>query len=157
MAYFGGSHGMRGDPGFFGTLFGAVKGAAGSIFRGSPIGRGVSGVSDFLRRRGQARSITAQPSPFAFPRISGGGVPPIPGPDKVRPDGTVAPRRRRTNFANPKALRRAISRQNGFVRVAKGALKNSGFKVVSVSAGKVSRATMDKAVEKARAAAHHAR
>lgn len=39
MSYFGGSSGMVGDPGFFGTLFGGIKKIAGAAFRASPIGR----------------------------------------------------------------------------------------------------------------------
>jgi len=65
--------------------------------------------------------------------------------------GAMMPRRRRMNVGNAKALRRAIRRTDGFVRLSRSALKNTGFKIVSKSSGKVSRATMDKAV----AAAHH--
>ena len=57
------------------------------------------------------------------------------------------------NVGNAKALRRAIRRTDGFVRLSRSALKNTGYKIVSKSSGKVSRATMDKAV----AAAHHAK
>ncbi len=150
MAYFGGSHGMRGDPGFFGTLFGAVKGAAGSVFRASPIGAAIRGARGAIRPTPQLPTFFQPPSTSLLasgvPR-RGAGVAMIP----------FAPRRRRMNAGNPKALRRAIRRQNAFVNLAKGALKNSGFKVVSTSSGKVSRATMDKAVAKARADAHHAK
>ena len=65
--------------------------------------------------------------------------------------GQMVRRRRRMNAGNAKALRRAIRRTDAFVRLSRSALKNTGFKIVSKSSGKVSRATMDKAV----AAAHH--
>jgi len=150
MAYFGGSQG-RGDPGFFGSLFRGARGAVSGFVRGGPL----ASASGFVR------GITAQPpravrppalvtNGFLAPQATGTRVAQVPGVGMV-----VMPKRRRMNVANPKALRRAIRRQNGFVTLAKGALKNSGFKVVSVSAGKVSRATMDKAVEKARHSAQH--
>lgn len=46
---------------------------------------------------------------------------------------TGMPRRRRMNVTNPKALRRAIRRQTGFVKLAKRALKGSGYRIVSSS------------------------
>lgn len=147
MGYFGGSHGMRGDPGFFDTL----KRLGGAVFRRSPLGA----VAEVFR---PPAGVSQRGTPTGFFRPGVGQqlqrVPTLGPGTAMVPFGR---RRRRTNFANPKALRRAISRQNGFVRVAKGALKNSGFKVVSTSSGKVSRATMDKAVAKARADAHHAK
>ncbi len=155
MAYFGGSHGMRGDPGFFGTLFGAAKGLV----------RGALGIP----QRGGFRppaGVSQAGTPTGTFRNLGGQIVPVPGArglaQRFVPGGRTGfemvpfRRRRRMNAGNPKALRRAIRRQNAFVNLAKGALKNSGFKVVSTSAGKVSRATMDKAVTKARHdAAHH--
>ena len=41
------------------------------------------------------------------------------------------PGRKRMNVANPKALRRAIRRQAGFVKLARRALKGSGYTIVS--------------------------
>jgi len=146
MSYFGNTQGMVGDPGFFGTLFNVGK-RIGRAALGLPTGtRGA--FQPPVSRRIDATSVTRVPgigglAQRAFP---GGRT----GFEVV---GGMPRRRRRMNPANPKALRKAIRRQNAFVNLAKGALKNSGFKVVSTSAGKVSRATMDKAV----AAAHHRR
>ena len=42
---------------------------------------------------------------------------------------------RRMNVANPKALRRSLRRQKGFVKLAKRALKGSGFKIVTKGSG----------------------
>lgn len=50
--------------------------------------------------------------------------------------GQCVPKARKTNFLNGAALKRANRRRDGFVRLAKGALKGSGFKVVSASAGR---------------------
>jgi len=158
MTYFGGSSRMAGDPGFLGSFFkrafrgvaglatGGVAGAVASQFtRG---GRGSSG--GFVRPAGQrfVRPVTKVPG------LRGAGQRFVPGGAtgfQVMADGSVRRKSRRMNVGNAKALRRAIRRTDGFVRLAKGALKNTGFKIVSKSSGKVSRATMDKAV----AAAHH--
>jgi len=160
VSYFGGSSGMRGDPGFFDTLK-----SIGSAFIGAtPIGAAIqAGIGQF---RGPARAASAAPPPFialapTFEQPGGGGgITRISsagarnGAKTVVVDvetGLVRAKRRRMNVGNPKALRRAIRRTDGFVTLARGALKNTGFKIVSKSSGKVSRATMDKAV----AAAHH--
>lgn len=156
MAYFGGSQGMRGDPGFFGTLFGGVKKAAKAFFSRTPVGAAVGAVWPTQGfRGGTAPAIMQrafQPPPGGRIRITPTGIQQARF-TSVDEFGNPVRRRRRMNPANPKALRKAIRRQNAFVNLAKGALKNSGFKVVSTSAGKVSRATMDKAVAKA----HHSK
>jgi len=168
MAYFGGSSGMVGDPGFFGTLGGIFKRTA-RVALGFATG-GVGGAAQAVLR-GRTRSgfglpqragtiFSAQPV-FRPPvrGITAGGerVPKIPvGTGTVLIDaetGEMRPKRRRMNVGNAKALRRAIRRTDGFVRLSRSALKNTGFKIVSKSSGKVSRATLDKAV----AAAHHAK
>lgn len=143
MSYFGGSSRMAGDPGFFGTLGGIFKRAIRTgvaLTTGGPI----AALKVNLPR--------GRPSPFGRP-LAGGGVPAIGGgrPVAIDPRTGMPSRRRRMNVGNAKALRRAIRRTDGFVRLAKSALKNTGFKIVSKSSGRVSRATMDKAV----AAAHH--
>jgi hypothetical protein len=43
----------------------------------------------------------------------------------------MARKRRRMNVTNPKALRRAIRRQTGFVKLARRALKGTGYTIVS--------------------------
>lgn len=119
MSYFGGSSGMVGDPGFFGSLFGRVRRAAGAF-------AGVSGP------------IAAGRSFFQKP--SGAGVPQI-GLAAVRSRAAgIAPKRRRMNITNDKALRRAIRRTSGFVKLAKRALKNTDFVIVSKSSLAVARA-----------------
>ncbi len=156
MAYFGGSQNLRGDPGFFGTLFGAAKG----FVTGGPTGAIAGGIRAFRGQRAVARRAPV-PTAASFIRPVGrvGGIRGF--AQRAVPGGATGfqvdvgldgrPRRRRMNVGNAKALRRAIRRTDGFVRLARGALKNTGFKIVSKSSGKISRATMDKAV----AAAHH--
>ena len=150
MSYFGGSLNLRGDPGFFGSLFGAAKG----FLTGGPTGAVTGAIRGFQRP-------TRATGPFVRP-IGTGRVTRVGGlrgfAQRTIPGGATGfevldgrPRRRRMNVGNAKALRRAIRRTDGFVRLSRSALKNTGFKIVSKSSGKVSRATMDKAV----AAAHH--
>jgi len=148
MAYFGGSQNLRGDPGFFGSLFGAAKG----FLTGGPTGAVSGAISGFRgRRRRFVRPVTQQEI-TRVPGIRGAFQRRLPfGATGFEVEGR--PRRRRMNAGNAKALRRAIRRTDAFVRLSKSALKNTGFKIVSKSSGKVSRATMDKAV----AAAHHAK
>lgn len=147
MSYFGGSSRMAGDPGFFGSFGNLLK-------RGAKVGLGFAtgGPAGAVRAafpRPSPRRVGIVP-PRTFP-IVGPGARPSPGLSGL-PFGVMeAPRRRRMNVGNAKALRRAIRRTDGFVRLAKSALKNTGFKIVSKSSGKVSKAAMDKAV----AAAHH--
>jgi hypothetical protein len=40
-------------------------------------------------------------------------------------------KRRRMNVANPKALRRAIRREQGFVKLARRALKGTGYRITT--------------------------
>lgn len=139
---------MVGDPGFFGTF--------GKLFR-----RGVRAGVGFVTGgpAGAARAAFRPPAGGTIRMATNGGrrtgaASEILGRATVRGAGMeMAPRRRRMNVGNAKALRRAIRRTDGFVRLAKSALKNTGFKIVSKSSGRVSRAAMDKAV----AAAHHKR
>ena len=73
--------------------------------------------------------------------ISRGGPAPI---QIVRPTGRAAPmiggevrrKRRRMNYANDRALKRSIRRQAGFVKLAKKALKGSGYRIVSKGSGR---------------------
>ncbi len=147
MSYFGGSSRLAGDPGFFGSLFNI----------GKRIGRAALGIP------GTPRSQTT----FRPPTFRQNGIPVTRTPGlkgtlqralpfgatglEVGPDGMPMRKRRRMNAGNAKALRRAIRRTDAFVGLAKSALKNTGFKIVSKSAGKVSPATLAKAVAKA----HH--
>jgi len=156
MSYFGGSTSPRGDPGFFGSLFGAAKG----FVTGGPGGAISGAISGFRGGQRPAAVPRAVPSPFQAPRrgpltgvqLTGFGLGgPRPGIRPVfGPNGQMMPRRRRMNVTNPKALRRAIRRTDGFVRIARSALKNTGFKIVSKSAGRMTEAQWQKR-------AHHAK
>lgn len=127
--------------GFLKKGFSAVTGLAGSILPG-PIGGLAKLASRVTRgqasrstlRAAQARQVQAsrgyvQPTmarqPMIIPKPGGSGIQKMGYPEK----------RRRMNVTNDKALRRAIRRTNGFVKLAKKALKGSGYKVVSKGSG----------------------
>lgn len=127
---YGRSARYRGDPGIFGSIFRGITGVAGMI-------PGPIGVA--ARVAGTIAGGKKKPAPTAvFPGVKG-VMPgekrgPIMGPGT---EGTMVPRvprkGRRMNVANPRALRKAIRRQAGFVKLAKRALTGSGYTVVSRS------------------------
>lgn len=154
---------MRGDPGFFGTLFGAAAKIGRAALGATPAGLAIGAAGSLFTSRGRSRGF--QPPARGGSRFGPPSrIPQVPTPgvrgfiERGLPGGRTGfedptRRRRRMNVGNAKALRRAIRRTDGFVRLSRSALKNTGYKIVSKSSGKVSRATMDKAV----AAAHHAK
>ena len=165
MSYFGGSAGMVGDPGRFGSLFKWGRALAGKVFRSTPVGLAAGAVFDSLGSNGSSNFVA--PTSNGGPRIG-----PVPGArgavERFLPGGASGmqvisrrthnkdgtPRRIRKdgmpwkvptmNVGNVKSLKRAIRRQDRFVDLAKDALKNSGFKVVSKSAGKMTEAAFQK-------------
>ena len=137
MSY-GGGYGRRsGDP----FLGGLVKGVLGI---GSML-PGVGGIAS--KARGVLFPSTVRPAfGGGMPMMPGGSVPgggkivKVPGikgvGQRIVPGGATGyqiegQRRRRINPTNPKALRRAIRRTDSFVKLAKSALKNTGWTVVS--------------------------
>jgi len=146
MPYHGmGTLSRQGDPGFFGSVFRGIKGAVGGFVGGGPLGAIRGGISGLVggggspgRQTPGSRLITSRARGLARP----GGQVPVPGfrgaVQRFIPGGATGfqdtfgpPKRKRMNPANPKALRRAIRRQSGFVKLARRALKGSGFKIVS--------------------------
>ena len=159
MSYFGGSSRIAGDPGFFGSLGGFFKKAlpvAAGLGLGGPLGAGIALASKIRRPSAPTGTTFARPriAPVTrVPGITGAAQRLFPGGAtgfQVDANGMVRPRRRRMNPTNAKALRRAIRRTDAFVNVAKGALRNTGFKIVSKSAGKMTEAAWQKK-------AHHAK
>ena len=132
MSYFGGSSGMVGDPGFFGTLFGRVRRAAVGFAGGGPVGAAAGFIRPTSRPISQVPGIKG-----AIQRLVPGGKT---GLQVASDDAAMRPRRKRMNVTNDKALRRAIRRTSGFVKLAKRALKNTDFVIVSKSSLAVARA-----------------
>jgi len=122
-------------------------------YRGDPFLGGLI-KSGFKFLKGGVKSLVGgqQTYPGGAIKYNGGGQQPVPGlrgmAQRLLPGGasgyeTDAQRkrrlakeegrsiRRRINPANPKALRRAIRRQDGFVKLARRALKGSGYTIVT--------------------------
>jgi len=141
MAYFGGSTQMTGDPGLFST-FKRLAQTAVSFATGGP----VAAVGTAFRKPSRGAIAEVVPTPG----IRGAAERFFPGGRTGLQVG-VQRKRRRMNVTNDKALRRAIRRQAGFVKLAKKALKGTGYQIVSSASLATSRA-------KTRSAAdiHHA-
>ena len=136
--------GYAGDPGFFSKLLKIGGKLVGSFLGGSPPPAPVYIQQAAPRpqyRQAQAfsiggpRGLVIDPRPqvkaAAFLPPGGPRVTPGMGGPRLDPRTGFPVKRRRMNPANPKALRRAIRRQAGFVKLARRALKGSGYQIVS--------------------------
>ena len=98
---------------------------------GGVVKRTIAGIS----RKAGAPSIMPPAAPIGFaPLKNPPGQKPVPGikgkVQRILPGGATGYfKRRRMNVANPKALRRAIRRTDGFVKLARRTLKGTGFTV----------------------------
>lgn len=147
MSYYGtGDYYMAGGGlfSFLGKAVGTVAKGIGSL--GIPVVSGIaSQVGNALAP--PAHILTAPGSPLILPpapgaislsRPTGPGaqIVPVPGAKGVLQrlvpggaSGYMLKKRRRMNVANPKALRRAIRREAGFVKLARRALKGTGYHI----------------------------
>lgn len=119
MPYGGTAHSQRGDPFIHRRAFATIKGfATGGIF---------GAATGFLGGGRRDRAL-AQAPPGGFPGAGGGR----PG-KRAAAAGVLGakPKRKRMNFGNTKALTRASRRIDGFVKVAKRALKHTNYKLVT--------------------------
>lgn len=124
----------RGDPGIldvFRKIAGTAIGIVGGMAPG-PAGSVLRQVSTVVK---PSRAI-ARPAPIvampAMPRFG----PTVSAPVTVNAAGEVVRKRRRMNVTNSKALRRAIRRTDGFVKLAKRALKGTGYTVSRRGSGR---------------------
>lgn len=144
---YGRSRYYRGDPGIFGTLGKVIGGAAklasqvipgpaGAAMRvATRVLGGATGVSTPSIQRQVMPTMPAIPM---LPIMGGGRG--KPKPVKVDPQtGEVKRSYRRMQVTNPKALRRAIRRQAGFVKLARKALQGTGYTIVSRGSRRTSR------------------
>lgn len=123
MSYYGmGDYYMAGDPGLFSTIGGLIRRGLGRAVGTLPVvGPAISIGREIIGRGGGGG-----PGPIRIVRPAG-------GPAAVPMMGAAPRRRRRMNYANGKALKKAIRRQDGFVKLARKALKGSGYTIVSKS------------------------
>lgn len=150
MGYYGGGdYYGAGDyyaaGGLFGFLGKVAKGVAGTALgigkaalAASPVGQAATAVSRAILPTGPAApeqmpvimppQMQVPKSPIPVARTPYLGLP-------VTGAGLYKPKRKRMNYGNTKALRRADRRIEGFVKVARSALRHTGYKVVSKSAG----------------------
>jgi len=125
VPYFAGS--SRGATGgFHSGLFKGIKRLGAAALAASPLGTALS----------VGRSFFPKPS-GAIPLIATGGRPMS---ATAAAAAGLRPKRRRMNVTNDKALRRAIRRTDGFIKLAKRALKNTDSVIVSKSSLAVARA-----------------
>lgn len=141
------SYYMAGDyyaaGGIFGSIFKGIKGAVGGFIKGGPLGAVSGAVGGFLPVPEPPPMIPFMQQPPMIPapgirgiaqRIVPGGatgyVSPSGKPVRLKQDGT--PYKRPTmNVGNAKALRRSIRRQTGFVKLARRALKGTGYRITT--------------------------
>ncbi len=135
----------QGDPGLFGDIWGGIKKVGGYAIDVASTFNPAVGIA--RKAVGTIFNRPAQPK-FAAPR---GVQPRITAPPTIVPPtmtfagkgvGQVAispttglpiRKRRRMNVTNDKALRRAVRRTDGFVKLAKRALRGTGYTVVTKS------------------------
>lgn len=150
--YLGGGY-QRGDPGLFGFLGGIAKKGIGFALGGGVVGAvGREIISRTSQRLPDPSTIGGpagfQQVPAGQPTkvggIRGAAQRAIPGGESgytcgpngcpsgfhMAKDGSGRCVRNRTmNVANPRALRRAIRREQGFVKLAQRSLKGTGYKI----------------------------
>ncbi len=135
---------MRGDPGIFGFLgkvAGTALGIAGKVLPG-PIGGIARFAGGLITRRAQPPAIQRAPAQLQYGRQAGPGGIKVPGfvggMQRLVPGGATGyyAKRRRMNPGNVKALRRAMRRQDAFVKLARRALRGSKYKVTTVGSSR---------------------
>lgn len=163
--YYAGDY-YAGDPGLFGFIgkglkkIGGVAAGVGRLgFSMTPLGQAMQATGAMAPTSpafiaAQSRGFGARPRgshavPFAPPPIMTGGRPLRPAPglraavQRAVPGGATGMmygrKRPSMNYTNPKALKRAMRRTDGFVKVAKRALKGSKYQIVTRGASRSKR------------------
>lgn len=134
MSYYGmGDYYMgAGDP-FIGGLLKRVTGFATSLLPG-PVGAAARFAHSRVFKPPKAPAVPQLPQIIRSYAPNQQRAPGPTGTQYPWTDEELAKRgkkRRRMNVANPKALRRAIRRESGFVKLARRALRGTGYSVVS--------------------------
>lgn len=158
--YYAGDY-YAGDPGLFGFIGKGLKKAVGAAAGVARLGFSATPLGQALVATGAMAPTIASPRmpmpvlSHSDPRVRGGGrtalqvrqMPPtmVPSPgvvgavQRALPGGATGfqyRKRRSMNYTNPKALRRAMRRTDGFVKVARRALKGSKYQIVTRGASR---------------------
>lgn len=137
----------RGDPGFFKSLLKGIGKVAGVFLGGGAAPppqtviirqAGLVGGGPFGLVPPGTRPVTRRRLPLPTGRFARLRPTAIPGSPEYDAYLAGQRKRKRMNVANPKALRRAIRRQSGFVKLARRALKGSGYRIVTAGSRKPS-------------------
>jgi len=115
---------MRGDPSIFGTVFRGIKSVGSGIIR-AVAPPPVRAIANIIAPK---QSMPGGRPMVPVPGIRGAAQRAVPGGQSGY---QVAPKRRRMNPGNAKALRRAIRRQESFVKLAKKALKGTKYTITT--------------------------
>ena len=144
MSYYQGDY-YRGDPGIFGDIWGGIKKVgrigAGVVGLVNPVAGGIMtkvfGGGQQTAAAPQLRQVRGLTMNGAPPPILAAAAAPAPGlagkGARSRAAMGLPAKRRRMNVTNDKALRRAVRRTDGFVKLAKRALRGTAYTVVSRS------------------------
>lgn len=143
MSYYGAGD-YYGAGGIFGDILGGIAGAATGFLSGGPLGAVTGAIGGFKGKSKGTTPTVIDVSQMPAPVLSYASAPTIqktPGVtgvvQRLVPGGqsgyqvVVGKKRRRMNVGNAKALRRAIRREQGFVKLAKRALKGTGYQVTT--------------------------
>jgi len=135
VSYYGAGD-YYGAGGFFSSIGGALRGAvSGFVSSGfNPIGALTGGARGALGGQSPTGGVPVLRAPGL--RAAGARLIPGGGTGLVIPGASGGRKRRRMQYTNMKALRRANRRTDGFVREVKKSLKHTNYKLVSKSAGK---------------------
>ena len=145
MAYYLQGDYYQGDPFLGGLIKGIGKvavGAATGFLGGGPVGaitggiRAVTGAMTTTRVTAPTIRTPTGTMPRITRAVTGTGTQTATQPvvfDPKTGKTSVRKKYRRMNVTNDKALRRAVRRQAGFVKLAKKALQGTGYTVVSRS------------------------
>lgn len=128
MSYYGqGDYYAAGDPGVFSFLGKVAKGALGFV-TGGPVGAAAALAPSILRSRSRAPQLQA---PRGAPII--GRTPSQAYAREMATQPGFRKKRRRMNYTNTKALKRANRRVDGFVKEVRKTLKHTNYKLVTKS------------------------
>ena len=136
MSYYQGDY-YQGDPGLFGSIGSIFKGAVklGTSMIPGPVGAiARTAVGGIFSRQSQPKiqPFAAVPPTIAPRQPMAPFRQPVNAAERARL-GLAPRKRRRMNVTNDKALRRAVRRTDGFVKLSKRALRGTGYTVVSKS------------------------